>query len=147
MSETKGPVSEALEEKIINNKKTDPKIEIEFPEEMSKPQRKYALKKAEYEELAEIATQETERVLEKLDQELDDETEVLIGDKIEEELGVHDAWDEYQEAEIEMVKWCFKRIGKDKIPEDIRDKWNKFPHIKKKVVDTAFHFNPNKGDA
>jgi len=124
--------------------------------ELHPTQREYAIAKAERDSIKERVNQETREFEEELDElsENYEENEEKIGNildvilKIEEEHGLLQANEKLREKEKKMVEWMFRKL-EEREPERmenvkiLREKWNKNPRLKDKVVDVAFRYSPS----
>lgn len=123
---------------------------------MSKPQKNYAIKKAKRDSIKEEVVKATKPINEEIDQldikENKEKINKLIDKTIEIEykLGLHKAIERERKAEKRLVNWFFSKIeGKKDFKEledleEVKRNWNKYPQIRDKIVDLAFHYNPNK---
>jgi len=119
-------------------------------------QREYAIAKAERDSIKERVNRETKEFEEELDELSEDyeENEEKIRNildvisEIEEEHGLLQANERLREKEKRMVEWMFRKL-QEREPERmenvkiLKEKWNKNPRLKDKVVDVAFRYSPS----
>lgn len=118
--------------------------------DFEKPQKVYITKKKIVEEKRRVVNERVEGLKENQGQISDVEKFKEIEDQrleIEQEVGLWEAQEKLRKAERRLANWLFEETNASEELDNfdiLKEKWNKNPRTKEKVIDTAMRYNPNK---